>query len=68
MLEQQYYPAWAKPDGQEAYERQPGAGWELFQWNVYNRRIISPPFQLVDQKLPANIRALIRAHPVSRPI
>ena len=68
MLEQQYYPAWAKPDGQEAYERQPGAGWEPLQWNVYNRRIISPPFQLVDQKLPANIRALIRAHPVSRPI
>ena len=67
MLEQQYFPAWAKPDGQEAYELLPAAGWEPLQWNVYNRRIISPPFQLVNHQLPVHIRALIRAHPVSKP-
>ena len=66
MLELQYYPAWAKPDGQEAYELLPAAGWEPLQWNVYDKRIISPPFQLVNQ-LPVHIRALIRAHSVSKP-
>jgi len=66
MLDMKYFPAWAKADGQEAYQLRPQVGWEPLQWNVYPRRFITVPFQLVNNKLPPHIRALIRAHPVGR--
>ena len=66
MLDMKYFPAWSKPNNQEAYQLVPQAGWEPLQWNVYPRRFITPPFQLIRNKLPAHIRALIRAHPAGR--
>ena len=67
MLNAKYYPAWQKPNGEEAYRSSAKTGWRSLEWTVYKGRFISPAFKFVNHRLPPTIRAIIKAHSVSKP-
>ena len=68
MLTARYYLAWEKPNGQEIYcANAKTGGYKPLQWCVYKGRFITPAFKFQSNRLPPAIRALIRAHSVSKP-
>ena len=68
MLTARYYLAWEKPNGQEIYCANAKTGYKPLQWCVYKGRFITPAFKFQSNRLPPAIRALIRAHSVSKPM
>ena len=67
MLSMKYAPAWQLPDGTEKFTTKPKDGWLKIEHTVYKSRFITPSFKLQNQRLPPHIRALVKAHSVSKP-
>jgi hypothetical protein len=69
LLNMRYYPVWVNPEDldKEVCRASPPEGYVPLEWTVYKGRFITPAFKLKENKLPPHIRALIRAHSVSKP-
>ena len=63
MLDKRYLPVYEDANKKEHYVRQgtQKAGWVPMTWKVYKGRFLTPSFQLVHHKLPANIKSILRA-------